>query len=196
MDHLLVEPGRRVLPPSGEFRLRVARLHSRSPTGGAIEVSPVITSDGASILCLGSSATTPLMPYEITEYGRQMDEVMEGAAGKISRAEKLVTPQQVVIYKSEDGFTIHGQLFLPKDAAGKELPALVFIHGGPNRQMSLGFHSLDYYHNTYVVEPIPRQSWICGALSELSLGHHVRASAISENCRIPSGGAPLNIRTS
>jgi dipeptidyl aminopeptidase/acylaminoacyl peptidase len=113
--------------------------------GETIEVLPVITTDGASILCLGSSATTPLMPYEITEHGRQM--LAREALPKDFPSEKLVTPQQV-IFKSEDGFTIHGQLFLPKDA-GKKLPALVFIHGGPNRQMMLGFHSLDYYHNTY-----------------------------------------------
>jgi dipeptidyl aminopeptidase/acylaminoacyl peptidase len=113
--------------------------------GETIEVSPVITAGGANILCLGSSATAPLMPYEITEHGRQM--LAAEALPKDFPSEKLVTPQQV-IFKSKDGFTIHGQLFLPKDA-GKKLPALVFIHGGPSRQMMLGFHSLDYYHNTY-----------------------------------------------
>jgi dipeptidyl aminopeptidase/acylaminoacyl peptidase len=113
--------------------------------GETIEVSPVITTDGASILCLGSSATAPLMPYELTEHGRQM--LATEALPKDFPSEKLVTPQQV-IFKSEDGFTIHGQLFLPKDA-GKKVPAVVFIHGGPSRQMMLGFHSLDYYHNTY-----------------------------------------------
>jgi dipeptidyl aminopeptidase/acylaminoacyl peptidase len=113
--------------------------------GETIEVSPVIMADGASILSLGSSATTPLMPYEITEHGRQM--LATEALPKDFPSEKLVAPQQV-IFKSEDGFTIHGQLFLPKEA-GKKHPAVVFIHGGPSRQMLLGFHSLDYYHNTY-----------------------------------------------
>ena len=123
--------------------------------GETIEVSPVPTADSGTILCLGSSATTPLMPYEITERGRQM--LATEALPKDFPSEKLVTPQQV-IFKSEDGFAIHGQLFLPKTdpktadpkmRPGKKLPALVFIHGGPYRQMMLGFHSLDYYHNTY-----------------------------------------------
>ncbi|MGA8538144.1 MAG: S9 family peptidase [Terriglobales bacterium] len=113
--------------------------------GDTIEVSPVISADGASILCLGSSASTPLMPYEIAEHGRQM--LATEALPKDFPSDKLVTPKPV-IFKSEDGLTIHGQLFLPKHA-GKKLPALVFIHGGPNRQMMLGFHSLDYYHNSY-----------------------------------------------
>jgi dipeptidyl aminopeptidase/acylaminoacyl peptidase len=35
-----------------------------------------------------------------------------------------------------------------KPAAGR-LPALVFMHGGPIRQMLLGWHYLYYYHNSY-----------------------------------------------
>ena len=53
-----------------------------------------------------------------------------------------------MIFKSEDGLTVHGQLFLPRNASGK-VPGLVFMHGGPIRQMMLGFHYMDYYHNAY-----------------------------------------------
>jgi len=28
-------------------------------------------------------------------------------------------------------------------------PAIVFVHGGPRRQMMLGFHYMQYYHNAY-----------------------------------------------
>jgi dipeptidyl aminopeptidase/acylaminoacyl peptidase len=59
----------------------------------------------------------------------------------------LVTPQQVV-FRSEDGLTLHGQLFLPRNLQEK-VPGLVFVHGGPIRQMVLGFHYMDYYHNAY-----------------------------------------------
>ncbi len=42
-------------------------------TGGeTIEWSPVQTGDGKSILCLGSTATSPAMPYEVTVTGREM----------------------------------------------------------------------------------------------------------------------------
>jgi dipeptidyl aminopeptidase/acylaminoacyl peptidase len=44
--------------------------------------------------------------------------------------------------------TLHGQLFLPRNVQGK-VPGLVFMHGGPIRQMMLGFHYMDYYHNAY-----------------------------------------------
>ncbi len=63
--------------------------------------------------------------------------------------DSLVVPQQV-IYSSPDGLSIHGQLFLPADLkAGEKRPALVFIHGGPRREMLLGWHSMGYYNNAY-----------------------------------------------
>jgi N-acyl-D-aspartate/D-glutamate deacylase/acetyl esterase/lipase len=64
-------------------------------------------------------------------------------------ASKLVTPQQV-IFKAADGLEIHGQLFLPKNAKpADKLPAVIFSHGGPMRQMMLGWHNMYYYHNAY-----------------------------------------------
>jgi dipeptidyl aminopeptidase/acylaminoacyl peptidase len=45
---------------------------------------------------------------------------------------------------------IHGQLFLPPDATpGEKHPAMIFFHGGSRRQMLLGWHYMDYYHNAY-----------------------------------------------
>jgi dipeptidyl aminopeptidase/acylaminoacyl peptidase len=63
------------------------------------------------------------------------------------KQQKLITPKQV-IFKSADGFTIHGQLFLPEDGVSKK-PAIVYVHGGPPRQMLLGWHYSDYYSNAY-----------------------------------------------
>jgi dipeptidyl aminopeptidase/acylaminoacyl peptidase len=114
-------------------------------SGETIEWSPVQTGDGQSILCLGSTATSPAMPYEITAKGREM--VASQALPGDFPSSLLVTPKQV-IFKSEDGVTLHGQLFLPNNANGK-IPGLVFMHGGPVRQMMLGFHYMDYYHNAY-----------------------------------------------
>jgi dipeptidyl aminopeptidase/acylaminoacyl peptidase len=85
------------------------------------------------------------MPYEVTAKGRDM--VASQALPGDFPSSLLVTPKQV-IFKSEDGVTLHGQLFLPRDANGK-VPGLVFMHGGPVRQMMLGFHYMDYYHNAY-----------------------------------------------
>lgn len=64
--------------------------------------------------------------------------------------EQLVEPQAVK-FQSADGLTIHAQLFLPRDGAGKKRPAVIFMHGGPIRQMLLGYHYSGYYANAYIL---------------------------------------------
>ncbi|MBA2933175.1 S9 family peptidase [Sphingomonas sp. CGMCC 1.13654] len=61
----------------------------------------------------------------------------------------LVTPK-LVSWTAPDGLTIQGQLF---GAAGtaKKRPAVIFVHGGPSRQMLLGWHYMGYYSNGYAV---------------------------------------------
>ena len=116
-------------------------------TGETMEWAPVQTGDSKNILCLGSTATVPAMPYEVTAHSREMI-AKQALPGDFPSA-SLVTPKQV-IFRSEDGITLHGQLFLPRNANGK-VPGLVFMHGGPIRQMMLGFHYMDYYHNAYAM---------------------------------------------
>jgi dipeptidyl aminopeptidase/acylaminoacyl peptidase len=60
----------------------------------------------------------------------------------------LVTPREVAFHAA-DGTLIHGQLFLP--ANGGKHPAVIFVHGGPPRQMLLTWHYMDYYSNAYAV---------------------------------------------
>src|SRR5215472_947996 len=60
----------------------------------------------------------------------------------------MVTPQPVT-FPSSDGLTIHGQLFLPPSGARSRSPAVMFFHGGPQRQMLLGWNYRSYYHNAY-----------------------------------------------
>jgi dipeptidyl aminopeptidase/acylaminoacyl peptidase len=116
-------------------------------TGGeTIEWTPVATGDGKSIVCLGSTATTPALVYLVNTPGRELI-TKDVLPADFPSAQQLVVPKQV-IFKSKDGFTIHGQLFVPKDRT-KPGPALIFTHGGPIRQMLLGFHYMDYYHNAY-----------------------------------------------
>lgn len=114
-------------------------------SGETMEWSPVQTGDGEHILCLGSTGTSPAMPYEVTAKGREI--IAKQALPADFPSASLVTPKQV-IFRSEDGLTLHGQLFLPRATNGK-VPGLVFMHGGPVRQMMLGFHYMDYYHNAY-----------------------------------------------
>src|SRR5947199_138888 len=114
-------------------------------SGETIEWNPVETSDGKNVLCLGSSATSPAAPYRITSRGREP--IAKNALPPEFAQAGLVTPKQVEL-KHEDGFDIHGQLFVPRNQTQRG-PALIFTHGGPIRQMLLGFHYMQYYHNAY-----------------------------------------------
>lgn len=62
----------------------------------------------------------------------------------------LVTPQDVQ-FKSADGIEVHGQLFRPAGTQSDKHPALVFVHGGPHRQMLAAFNSMGYYSNAYAM---------------------------------------------
>jgi len=57
---------------------------------------------------------------------------------------------EIVLTKADDGLEIHNQLFLPKDLKpGERRPAIVFVHGGPPRQMMPAYHYMQFYHWAY-----------------------------------------------
>jgi len=57
---------------------------------------------------------------------------------------------EIVITKAADGMEIHNQLFLPKNLKpGEKRPAIVFVHGGPQRQMMPAYHYMQFYHWAY-----------------------------------------------
>ncbi|HET8891197.1 MAG TPA: prolyl oligopeptidase family serine peptidase [Candidatus Angelobacter sp.] len=113
--------------------------------GKTIEWHPVMLADGTTIVCFGSTATSPAMPYYLDGKERKM--IAAGALPKDFPSEQLIEPQTVT-FKSEDGLEIHGQLFVPRNHAA-QAPAVIFVHGGPPRQMMPGFHYMYYYHNAY-----------------------------------------------
>lgn len=128
-------------------QVNIATAKQTALTNGAgMEWSPVVTAGN-----IGFMASTAQYPAAINvkvgSGGRPID--VPGQWRQNSPASKLVEPKQV-IFKAADGLEIHGQLFLPKDAKPTDkLPAVIFSHGGPMRQMFLGWHNRYYYHNAY-----------------------------------------------
>jgi dipeptidyl aminopeptidase/acylaminoacyl peptidase len=126
-------------------------------SGPSIEMYPVFANGGKQIAFLQSTATRPLLPYIASSDIASSDIASSDAKSPRSLAppapdfpsSQLVSPEQV-IFKAADGTEIHGQLFKPKGATGK-FPAIVFMHGGPMRQMLLGWHYNYYYHNAYAM---------------------------------------------
>jgi len=119
-------------------------------SGSGIEMAPVFSSDNRTILLLHSDAQTPMRPAVLSSKGELRDLAPDSLPSDFP-ARSLVTPQQVIL-SSADGMAIHGQLFLPANAAdGGRHPAIVFFHGGSRRQMLLGWHYMFYYSNAYAM---------------------------------------------
>jgi dipeptidyl aminopeptidase/acylaminoacyl peptidase len=118
-------------------------------SGDSIEMYPRLFDNGHRIAFFHSTARDPFMPYSASIDGSNTKPLAPQALPRDFPSAQLVVPEQV-IFKAADGTEIHGQLFKPAHAAGKS-PALVFMHGGPPRQMLLGWHYLYYYHNSYAM---------------------------------------------
>lgn len=118
-------------------------------SGDSIEMYPVLFDNGRQIAFFHSTARDPFLPFTASIDGSNMKPLAPQALPRDFPSAKLVVPEQV-IFKAADGTEIHGQLFKPANASGKS-PALVFMHGGPSRQMLLNWHYLYYYHNSYAM---------------------------------------------
>jgi dipeptidyl aminopeptidase/acylaminoacyl peptidase len=116
--------------------------------GDGIETQPVVASDGA-VAVLRSDAHVPMRAAVIR--GDKFVDLAPQAIPADFPATKFVTPQQV-LFPAADGLQIHGQLFMPAGIApGERRPAMVFFHGGSQRQMLLGWNAMEYYSNAYAM---------------------------------------------
>lgn len=128
-----------------------AKMEVLTP-GAGIEAFPVVTGDGASLALISSTAVSPpqvaVMPFEKNKPVKILDKALVPA---VFPTGKLVVPKQVT-FKASDGTVAYAQLFEPVSSGNKsKKPAIVFVHGGPQRQMLLGWHYGDYYANTYAI---------------------------------------------
>src|SRR5262245_765564 len=119
----------------------------RLTSGRSVEMFPVIVSGGKQIAFVHSTASQPFLPYIASSAIKDKRMLAPQAMPSEFPAAQLAEPEQV-IFKAADGLEIHGQLFKPKGTAGKT-PAVIFMHGGPIRQMLLAWHYNYYYHNSY-----------------------------------------------
>jgi dipeptidyl aminopeptidase/acylaminoacyl peptidase len=119
----------------------------RLTAGDSIEMYPVIVNGGKQIAFLHATAISPLLPYVANVNGKGAKPLASQALPADFPAAQLVEPE-TVLFKAADGLEIHGQLFKPKTQQGRA-PAIVFMHGGPIRQMLPTWHYGYYYHNAY-----------------------------------------------
>ncbi len=134
----------------------VDRASPRIVTSGTgLEWAPVFLGDGQRLAFIGATAQRPPLPAVVPIAGTLREARWLGADRVPSDfpVTALVTPRRV-IFHSSDGLEIHGQLFERSGdrlARGTGKPAVIFVHGGPPRQMLLGWHYSDYYANSYAL---------------------------------------------
>lgn len=110
--------------------------------GTGLETSPVDA--GGTIALIAADARRPA-GIAIAEGGSLRP--LSGAPSFPAAA--LVVPR-LVGFRAPDGMPIEGQLFEAAGPTGRH-PAVIFVHGGPERQMLLGWHYRYYYANAYAV---------------------------------------------
>jgi dipeptidyl-peptidase-4 len=117
--------------------------------GDTIETYPAPLASGAQVAVLGGDAKRPFGVGLVPAGGGAAKYIYPSLGAFPIDAE--VTPQ-LVLTKAADGLEIHNQIFVPKDIApGEKRPAIIFVHGGPVRQMLLGYHYMHFYHIAYAV---------------------------------------------
>src|SRR5439155_20483259 len=108
-------------------------------SGESIETYPAVLASGQQVAVLSADAKRPQSVGIVTlsaqgVYGEP--KIVFPALKDFPMAEEVVP--QSIITKAPDGLEIHNQLFLPKDLrAGEKRPAIIFVHGGPVREMLL-----------------------------------------------------------
>lgn len=129
----------------------------RTPTSGGesvqltddeIETIPVPLASGNTVAMLSAGAKRPLSVAVVPSSGGEPRVIFPVLSGDFP-GDAQVVPENVMI-TAEDGFEFHNQLFVPKDIQpGERRPAVLFTHGGPQRQMLLGYHYRHFYHMAY-----------------------------------------------
>ena len=105
-----------------------------------------LTPVGQSIAYISATAQRPASLHIIARNGAD-DRAVEPPSSYLSAA--MVTPRPVS-WTSPDGLVVHGQIFQASGSTARK-PGVVFVHGGPPRQMLLGWSYMDYYSNAYAV---------------------------------------------
>jgi dipeptidyl aminopeptidase/acylaminoacyl peptidase len=119
-------------------------------TDDGVEVSPTLLADGKTMAVLYFNATQPASIGIVPVAGGSTKVVYPTAAMLKDFPQSAHVVPQIVITHAADGLEIHNQLFLPKDLKpGERRPAVVFVHGGPVRQMLPAYHYMQFYHWAY-----------------------------------------------
>jgi dipeptidyl-peptidase 4 len=118
--------------------------------GSFIETYPAVLASGKRVAVLSAGAARPQSVAVVAADGGDPRVIFPVLTGAFP-ASRHVVPEAVAL-KAADGMEFYNQLFVPKDVPpGDRRPAVIFVHGGPQRQMLLGYNYRHFYHMAYGV---------------------------------------------
>jgi dipeptidyl aminopeptidase/acylaminoacyl peptidase len=146
---------------SGPSKLDIDRKHvssvdvttgkvSELTPGSGLQWAPVATSDDKYVAYISATSRRPPLITLLDRASGESKQLQLDLIPKTFPADDLVIPRQVII-PSTDNLMIHCQLFETAAGSKGRHPAIIYVHGGPERQMLLGWHDLRYYDNDYAV---------------------------------------------
>jgi dipeptidyl aminopeptidase/acylaminoacyl peptidase len=131
------------------FRVSVDHAGSTPITAGdTIEWRPV-TAGEDHIAFIDTGVRQPPAAAVIGLDGKARRDLDIGAPPLSAPYNQFIAPKPVT-WTAPDGLVVHGQLFQRSDGVAAK-PGVIFVHGGPPRQMLLGWHYMEYYSNAYAV---------------------------------------------
>ena len=117
--------------------------------GEGVETSPTPLASGKFLATLSADWNMP-QSVGVWTHGSHAKQKIVFPASMPGFPTDLHVKPEIVITKADDGLEIHNQIFLPKDLKpGERRPAIVFVHGGPPRQMMPAYHYMQFYHWAY-----------------------------------------------
>ncbi|MDH4271139.1 MAG: prolyl oligopeptidase family serine peptidase [Candidatus Aminicenantes bacterium] len=118
-------------------------------TGATIGCYPVALASGKAVAFLHATAKHPMSVALAPAAGGKTQVIAPTKLPEKFPLNELVVPELVIV-KAPDGLEVPCQLFLPKGAKpGDRRPGVVYTHGGPIRQMLLGWHYMEFYAEAY-----------------------------------------------
>lgn len=113
--------------------------------GNGIEGFPTVA--GGMLAVVASDVRRPPHVALLPRAGRLVPLETDGDPAE---TRNFVVPEPVR-FTTADGVTVHATLFRAQGGGNRPHPALIFLHGGPRRQMLPAFHLMPYYANAYLL---------------------------------------------
>jgi len=159
VEHLgLSSDGQTVFFSSNQNDIHGRHIYKVPASGGkvvqltkkdTIGTYPTALGSGDQVAFLYATAVHPASIAIVPHQGGKINIIAPEELPTEFPIQELIEPELVMV-KAPDGLEIPCQLFLPKDAKpGDNRPGVVYTHGGPIRQMLLGWHYMEFYSEAY-----------------------------------------------